>query len=93
MTSKKTVVQKRTQAPRNSDKTKQFDKDWERLSATGRYDMHRLKEAMLLLTAKDDPLPAEYRPVPHDNVGENLAYGDFAIGSAFKVADHFTGWH
>ena len=61
MTSKKTAAQKRTKAPRNSDGTKQFDKDWERLSASGRYDMHRLKEAMLLLIANDGPLPAEYR--------------------------------
>jgi len=93
MTSKKTAAQKRTKAPLNSDRTKQFDKDWERLSASGRYDMHRLKEAMLLLIANDGPLPAEYRPVPHADVGDNLAYGNFAIGGAFKVDHNFTGRH
>ena len=34
-------------------------KDWERLSRSGKHDMHRLKEAMLLLIANNDPLPAE----------------------------------
>ena len=52
MTSKKTAAQKRTKAPRNSDRTKQFDKDWERLSASGCYDMRRLKEAASRLLAE-----------------------------------------
>jgi len=68
MTSKKTAAQKRTSPPRNSDRTKQFDKDWQRLSASGRYDMHKLKEAMLLLIANDGPLPAEL-----ENKAEPLA--------------------
>jgi addiction module RelE/StbE family toxin len=33
---------------------------WERLSRSGRYDMRRLKEAMLLLIANDAPLSAEW---------------------------------
>lgn len=56
MTSKKPAQKKRTLPPRNSDRTKQFRKDWERLSHSGRYDMHRLKEAMLLIIANDGPL-------------------------------------
>jgi|SRR3989338_1081018 len=60
MTSKKPAQQKRAKPPRNSDKTKQFAKDWERLSHSGRYDMNRLKEAMMLLIANDAPLPPEY---------------------------------
>lgn len=60
MTSKKPAQKKRTLPPRNSDRTKQFCKDWERLSHSGRYDMHRLKEAMLLIIANDGPLPPEY---------------------------------
>jgi len=46
MTSKKTAASKRAALPRASDYTKSFLKHWERLSRSGRYDMHRLKEAM-----------------------------------------------
>lgn len=60
MTSKKPPQQKRASLPRSSDKTRQFVKDWVCLSHSGRYDMHRLKEAMLLLIANDGRLPPEY---------------------------------
>ena len=49
MVSKKTAASKRANLPRASDYTREFQKDWVRLSHSGRYDMHRLKEAMLLL--------------------------------------------
>ena len=49
MTSKKPASSKRAPLPRASDYTKTFLKDWERLSRSGRYDLKRLKEAMLLL--------------------------------------------
>ncbi|MCU0736449.1 MAG: type II toxin-antitoxin system YafQ family toxin [Methylotetracoccus sp.] len=45
-TSKKPAQQKRASLPRSSDRTKQFEKDWVRLSHSGRYDMRRLKEAI-----------------------------------------------
>ena len=32
-------------------------------------------------------------PVPLANVGDGLAHGNLAIRGAFKIADHFTGWH
>ena len=64
MTSKKTAQQKRAKQPRNSDKTKTFTKDWERLSHSGRFDLRRLKEAMLLLIANEGGLPAEYDDHP-----------------------------
>ena len=35
-------------------------KDWVQLSHSGRYDMTRLKEAMLLLIANDAPLGVEW---------------------------------
>lgn len=47
--------------PRASDHTRQFRKDWERLSQTGRFNMAQLKEAMLLLIANDGPLSPEWR--------------------------------
>jgi len=56
----KTAESKRAALLRSSDFTKAFQKDWERLSHSGRYDMHRLKEAMLLLIANDAPLSAEW---------------------------------
>lgn len=49
MTSKKPASSKRATPPRACDHTKTFLKDWERLSRSGRYDLKRLKEAMLLL--------------------------------------------
>ena len=53
MPSKKPINSKRTNLPRTSDFTKDFLNDWQRLVKTGRYDMVRLKEAMLLLIANN----------------------------------------
>ena len=61
MTSKKPASSKRAPLPRRADYTKAFAKDWERLSHSGRYDLNRLKEVMLLLVANDAPLPAEWQ--------------------------------
>ncbi len=64
MTSKKPASSKRAALPRASDYAKSFRKDWERLTRSGRYDMQRLKEAMLLLIANDEPLGPEWRDHP-----------------------------
>lgn len=64
MTSKKTAASKRTHPPRASDYTKAFLKDWERLSRSGRYDLLRLKELMLMLIANDAPLGPEWLDHP-----------------------------
>lgn len=61
MTLKKPASSKRTSPPRRSDFTKAFAKDWERLSRSGRYDLNRLKEVMLLIIANDAPLPPEWQ--------------------------------
>jgi len=50
--------------PRAADYAKSFLKDWERLSRAGRYDMNRLKEAMLLLIANDGSLGPEWLDHP-----------------------------
>lgn len=42
---------KRATFPRRSDYTKQFRKDWERLTHSGRYDMQSLKEVIALIVA------------------------------------------
>lgn len=55
---------KRARHPRACDYAKAFSKDWDRLSRSGRYDLHRLKEAMLLLIANDAPLGPEWKDYP-----------------------------
>jgi mRNA interferase YafQ len=83
MTLKKSAKQKRAKQPRGSDKTKQFAKDWERLSHSGRYDMKRLKEAMMLLIANDGPLPPEY--LDHELAGEWNSFRECHIGGDFLL--------
>ncbi len=56
----KTAASKRAILPRAADYTKKFLKDWNRVSRSGRYDMHRLKEAMMLLSRNDAPLGQEW---------------------------------
>jgi mRNA interferase YafQ len=55
---------KRAGLPRSSDLSKEFRKDWERLSRSGRFNMKLLKEAMLLLVANDAPLGPEWSDHP-----------------------------
>jgi mRNA interferase YafQ len=64
MTSKKPAGGKRAAPPRAYDYTRAFFKDWNRLSHSGRYDLKRLKEAMLLLIANDAPLGPEWLDHP-----------------------------
>jgi mRNA interferase YafQ len=64
MTSKRPAKSKRARLLRSADFTRQFCKDWTRLDRAGRHDMHRLKEAMLLLIANDQPLGAEWLDHP-----------------------------
>ena len=83
MTSKKPAKLKRAKPPRSSDKTRQFSKDWERLSHSGRYDMNRLKVAMLLLIANEEPLPPEY--LDHELAGEWRGFRECHIGGDFLL--------
>jgi mRNA interferase YafQ len=53
---KKTATSKRATLPRVADYSKAFLKDWQRLSHSGRFDLVRLKEAMILLIANDAPI-------------------------------------
>ncbi len=89
MTSKRTAASKRAPLLRAADYAKSFLKDWERLSRSGRYDMHRLKEAMLLLIANDGPLGPEWldHPLGGDWQGHRECHigGDFLL--AYKLDD------
>jgi mRNA interferase YafQ len=80
---KKPADKKRAKLPRSSDFTRQFEKDWERLSRSGRYDMARLKEVMLLLIANDAPLGAEW--LDHPLKGEWVDHRECHVGGDFLL--------
>lgn len=86
---KKPADSKRAPLPRAADYTKSFLKDWERLSRSGRYDMRRLKEAMLLLIANDAPLPAEW--LDHPLKGEWSDHRECHIGGDFLLIYQVEG--
>jgi mRNA interferase YafQ len=89
MTSKKPAKAKRAAPPRASDYTKQFAKDWARLSESGRYDMRRLKEAMLMLIANENPLGAEW--LDHPLKGEWVDHRECHIGGDFLLIYQLQG--
>jgi len=80
---KKPPASKRAGLPRAADFAKTFLKDWERLSRSGRYDMHRLKEAMLLLIAHEAPLSPEW--LDHPLKGPWDGYRECHIGGDFLL--------
>lgn len=83
MTSKKPAASKRALLPRASDYTKVFLKDWARLTESGRYDMKRLKEVMILLVANDAPLGPEW--LDHPLSGDWAGYRECHIGGDFLL--------
>ena len=83
MTSKKPASSKRAALPRACDFT------WERLSRSGRYDLHRLKEAMLLLMANDAPLGPEW--LDHPLKGEWADHRECHIGGDFLLIYRLEG--
>ncbi len=83
MTSKKPASSKRASLPRASDYTREFLKDWQSLSHSGRYDMNRLKEAMTLLTANNGPLPPEW--LDHSLAGNWAGHRECHIGGDFLL--------
>jgi mRNA interferase YafQ len=84
MTSKRTAASKRASTPRAADYAKSFLRDWERLSRSGRYDLNRLKEAMLLLIANDGALGAEW--LDHALGGDWAGHRECHIGGDFLLA-------
>ena len=89
MTSKRPSTAKRALPPRAADYTKSFLKDWERLSRSDRYDMHRLKAAMLLLIANDAPLGAEWRD--HPLKGDWADHRECHVGGDFLLIYQVEG--
>lgn len=84
MTSKRTAASKRASLPRAADYAKPFLKDWERLSHSGRYDMNRLKQVMLLLIANDGPIGPEW--LDHSLDGGWQGHRECHIGGDFLLA-------
>ena len=82
MTLKKTAASKRTRLPRRSDYSQRFAKDWERLSHSGRYDMKRLKEVMMMLV-EGKALGPEWKD--HQLSGELGGYRECHIGGDFLL--------
>lgn len=89
MTSKKTTSSKRATLPRACDFTKAFHKDWGRLSHSGRYDLKRLKAAMLSLIANDVPLGPEW--LDHPLKGEWADHRECHIGGDFLLIYRLDG--
>ncbi len=81
---KRRAASKRAALPRSADYAKSFLKDWERLSRSGRFDMNRLKEAMLLLIANDAPLGPEW--LDHPLKGQWEGHRECHIGGDFLLA-------
>ena len=81
---KRPAASKRAAPPRSCDYARSFLKDWERLSRSGRFDMNRLKQAMLLLIANDAPLGPEW--LDHPLRGEWAGHRECHIGGDFLLA-------
>jgi len=89
MTLKRTAASKRAPLPRVSDYAKSFLKDGERLSRSGRYDMKRLREAMVLLIANDAPLGPEW--LDHPLKGDWMDHRECHIGGDFLLIYQVEG--
>jgi mRNA interferase YafQ len=80
---KKTAASKRANLPRAADYSKAFLKDWQRLSHSGRFDLVRLKEAMMLLIANEAPLGPEW--LDHPLKGAWADHRECHIGGDFLL--------
>ena len=78
-----TAADKRAKQPRRVDYSREFDKDWERLNRSGRYNMRRLKELMWRLIAGDFPLEPNWRDHPLE--GEWVGFRECHVGGDFLL--------
>ncbi|QAS77152.1 type II toxin-antitoxin system YafQ family toxin [Rhizobium acidisoli] len=79
----KSASSKRASLPRQSSHTRQLQKDWERLSRSGRYDMVALKRVIGLIVDNDGPLPAELKD--HELTGDWKDHRECHIGGDFLL--------
>ena len=72
---------KKTKFPYRVEYAKTFEKDWKKLSHSGRYNMEALKAYMLLLIS-NEPMPAEYED--HPLKGRDFQrYREYHVGGDF----------
>ena len=81
--SKQKRPSKRASLPRDAELARNFHRDWERLTHSGRYDTAQLKAVMLPLIANDAPLPPEWRD--HALTGKWSNHRECHIGRDFLV--------
>ncbi len=79
----KKIAKKRVSLPRVSEYSKTFLSDWTRLSRTGRFNMGKLKEVMMLLIANDESLGAEWKD--HELKGNWGGYRELHVGGDFLL--------
>ncbi|HIJ62286.1 MAG TPA: type II toxin-antitoxin system YafQ family toxin [Rhodospirillaceae bacterium] len=89
MTWKRSAADNRTSFPRAADYTRKFVKDWDRLSASGRFNMRQLKAVMLLLISNDEPLPLEW--LDHQLSGEWADHRECHVGGDFLLIYQLDG--
>ena len=74
------------QPPWMANKSKRFQKDWDRYAASGRFEMSDLKTAMVALIGNDGPLPPERRDHALSGRWAGLRechiHGDFVLETA-----------
>jgi mRNA interferase YafQ len=80
---KRTASSKRATLPRAADYSKAFLKDWQRLSHSGRFDLVRLQEVMILLIANESPLGPEW--LDHPLKGAWADHRECHIGGDFLL--------
>jgi mRNA interferase YafQ len=89
----KPAVSKRSLKPRQSSHTKQFEKDWDRLDASGHYQMADLKMVMLKIIARET-LPPEHKDHPltgeWGDCRDCHVHGDFLLIYRLDDKDHVT---
>ena len=91
MNLKSGASKKRAKPVRDSQKTRQFIKDWDVLAASGRYNLNHLKEAMLLLISADEPLGAEW--LDHALMGDWKDHRECHIGGDFLLIYRIESGH
>ena len=89
MISKSPVDDKRAAVPRRSDYARTFLKDWHKLQRTGRFDMRRLKEVMLLLIANEGSLGREW--LDHPLTGNWSSHRECHVGGDFLLIYRVDG--
>ena len=85
----KSTSNKKANPPRASDYTKEFLKDWERLTHSGRYNMKQLKEVMMLLIANEGPIAAEW--LDHELKGQWSDHRECHVGGDFLLIYRIQG--